>query len=87
MKTTRRLSYVFLCIVPFLCFVVLGVRPLRIPIVYQVVGVAYFGAIVIAAWTLGARAIRADGPDRRLLGVAGALLVTLFALGSSLLSR
>jgi hypothetical protein len=80
MKTTRRLSYVFLCIVPFLCFVVVGVRPLRIPIVYQVVGVVYFAAIVIAAWTLGARAIRADAQDRRLLGVAGALLVTPFAL-------
>jgi hypothetical protein len=80
MKTTRRLSYVFLCIVPFLCFVVVGVRPFRIPIVYQVVGVVYFAAIVIAAWTLGARAIRADVQDRRLLGVAGALLVTPFAL-------
>jgi beta-alanine degradation protein BauB len=31
MNTARRLSYVFLCIVPFLCFVVVGVRAFRLP--------------------------------------------------------
>ena len=80
MNTVRRVSYVFLCIVPFLSFVVVGVRAFRVPGVYQVVGVAYFAAIAIAAWTLGARAIRADAQDRRLLGLAGTLLVTSFAL-------
>ena len=80
MNTVRRVSYVFLCIVPFLSFVVGGVRAFRVPGVYQAVGVAYFAAIAIAAWTLGARAIRADGQDRRLLGLAGTLLVTSFAL-------
>ena len=76
----RRLSYVFLCIVPFLNFVVVGVRAFRVPGVYQAIGIAYFAAIAIAAWTLGARAIRADAQDRRLLGLAGTLLVTSFAL-------
>src|SRR5437667_7795480 len=80
MNTVRRVSYVFLCIFPFLSFVVFGVRAFRIPGVYQAVGVAYFAAIAIAAWTLGARAIRADAQDRRLLGLAGTLLVTSFAL-------
>lgn len=80
MNTARRVSYVFLCIVPFLCFVVVGVRAFRVPGVYQAAGVAYFAAIAIAAWTLGARAIRADAQDRRLLGLAGTLLVTSFAL-------
>ena len=80
MNTVRRVSYVFLCIVPFLNFVVVGVRAFRVPGVYQAVGVAYFAAIAIAAWTLGARAIRADAQDRRLLGLAGTLLVTSFAL-------
>src|SRR5438445_968647 len=80
MNTVRRVSYVFLCIVPFLSFVVVGVRALRVPGVYQAVGVAYFAAIAIATWTLGARAIRADAQDRRLLGLAGTLLVTSFAL-------
>jgi hypothetical protein len=80
MNTVRRVSYVFLCIVPFLNFVVVGVRAFRVPGVYQAVGVTYFAAIAIAAWTLGARAIRADAQDRRLLGLAGTLLVTSFAL-------
>src|SRR5438874_9414293 len=60
MNTVRRVSYVFLCIVPFLSFVVVGVRAFRVPGVYQAVGVAYFAAIAIATWTLSAGAIRAD---------------------------
>lgn len=80
MNTVRRVSYVFLCIVPFLSFVVGGVRALRVPGVYQAVGVAYFAAIAIAAWTLSAGAIKADGQGRRLLGLAGTLLMIPFAL-------
>jgi hypothetical protein len=80
MNTIRRVSYVFLCIVPFLSFVVAAVRAFRVPGVYQAVGIAYFAAIVIAAWTLSAGAIRADVQGRRLLALAGTLLVTPFAL-------
>jgi len=80
MNIVRRVSYVFLWIVPFLSFVVVGVRALRVPGVYQAVGVAYFAAIAIAAWTVSAEAIRADVQGRRLLGLAGTLLVTPFAL-------
>jgi hypothetical protein len=80
MNTVRRVSYVFLCIVPFLSFVVVGVRAFRVPGVYQTVGGAYFAAIAIAAWTLGTRGIRAGAQDRRLLGLSGTLLVTPFAL-------
>jgi hypothetical protein len=80
MNSVRRVSYVFLCIVPFLSIVVAGVRALRVPGVYQAVGIAYFAAIAIAAWTLSAGAIRADAQNRRLLGLAGMLLVTPFAL-------
>src|SRR5438105_8364590 len=84
MNTVRRVSYVFLCIVPFLNFAVVGVRAFRVPGVYQAVGVVYFAAIAIAAWTLSAGAIRADLQGRRLLGLAGTLLVTPFALVSLL---
>src|SRR5947199_2205027 len=80
MNTIRRVSYVFLCIVPFLTFVVVGVRAFRVPGVYQAVGVAYFAAIAIAVWTLSAGAIRANVQNRRLLGLAGTLLITPFAL-------
>jgi hypothetical protein len=71
MNTVRRVSYVFLCMVPFLSFVVGGVRAFRVPGVYQSVGVAYFAAIAIAAWTLSAGAIRAEVQGRRLLGLGG----------------
>src|SRR6266550_4991091 len=80
MNTVRRVSYIFLCIVPFLTFVVAGVHAFRIPGIYQAVGVVYVAAIAFAVWTLGARAIRADAQDRRLLGLAGTLFVTPFAL-------
>src|SRR5438552_14746097 len=80
MNTVRRVSYIFLCIVPFLGFVVVGVRAFRVPGVCQAVGVAYFAAIAIAVWTLSAGTIRADVQGRRLLGLAGTLLVTPFAL-------
>src|SRR6266700_798056 len=80
MNTVRRLSYFFLCIVPFLCFVVVGVRAFRSPGVYQAVGVTYFAAIAMAAWTLSAGAIRAAVQRRRFLGLAGTLLITPFAL-------
>jgi hypothetical protein len=84
MSIARRLSYAFLCVVPFLNFAVVGVRALRVPGVYQGVGAAYFAAIAIAAWTLSAGAFRADVQDRRLLGLAGALLVAPYALVSLL---
>jgi hypothetical protein len=80
MNTVRRVSYVFLCIVPFLTFVVAGVHAFRVPGVYQGVGVIYFAAIAIAAWILSAGALRADVQGRRLLGLVGVLLVTPFAL-------
>jgi hypothetical protein len=80
MKTGRRVSCVFLCIVPFLSFVVVGVRAFRVQGVYQAVGLAYFAAIAIAVWSLSAGAVRADAQSRRLLGLAGILLVIPFAL-------
>jgi hypothetical protein len=76
----RRISYVFLCATPFLAIAAGGVRALRTPGVYHVIGGVLFTVICIAAWKLGARAIRADVEDRRQLGLAGALLVAPFAI-------
>jgi len=79
---TRRVSYVFLCSVPFLLFPLVGVRALRIPGVYQTIGAVVFAAIVSAAWLLGVRAIK--GPEgRQRLALAGTFLLvpsTLFSL-------
>ena len=45
------------------------------PVVYQAVGVIYFAAIGLAAWTLGARAIMASAERERRLALAGILLI------------
>src|SRR5437899_3308575 len=76
----QRISYVFLCAAPFLVIAAGAVRELRIPGVYHVIGGVLFAAICIAAWTLGARAIRADVQSRRQLAFAGALLVAPFTI-------
>jgi spore maturation protein SpmB len=56
-RTARRISYVFLCTLPFLAAVVVGVRALRIAGVNQAIGGILFAVILIAAWILGARRI------------------------------
>jgi hypothetical protein len=76
----RRISYGFLCATPFIAFGAAAVRPLRIPGVYQAIGGVLFVAISTAAWTLGARAIRADVQSRQELALAGTLLLTPFAM-------
>jgi hypothetical protein len=60
------------------------VRALRIPGVYQALGVTLFAAIGVAAWTLGARAIRAGAESERRMALAGGLLLLPFALVSLL---
>lgn len=78
-SSTRRVAYAFLCIAPFLVIGV-SVRPLRVPGVYQAVGVVVCAAILVTAGVLGARGFR-EGEDRdRLLAAAGGLLVFSFAL-------
>ena len=82
-RTTRRISYTFLCTLPFLDLVVVGVRALRIPGVYQVVGGVLFAVIVLAAWTLGPRAIGFGASGGR-LALAGTLLIVPWAVISLL---
>ena len=72
-RTSRRLSYIFLCALPFLDLVVVGVRALRIPVFYGAVGAALSAAVVLAAGLLGARMIVSRPPSpRRLALSAGA---------------
>ncbi len=78
--TPRRVSYVFLCMVPILAIGVAAPRALRVSGVYQTVGGVLFAAIVIAAWILGARALRAGVEGKQRLALAGGLLLTPFAL-------
>lgn len=78
-RSDRRVGYVFLCISPFLLMGTM-VRTLRIPGVYQAIAGTLVTAIAIAAWKVGARAIRADAEERRRLALAGALLVAAWAV-------
>jgi len=79
-QTKQRISFIFLCATPFVAFGAVLARPLRIPGVYHAIGAVLFVAICAAAWTLGARAIRADVQSRRQLALAGTLLVAPFAM-------
>jgi hypothetical protein len=69
-RTARRMSCVFLCALPFLAAVAVGVRAFRIAGVYQAVGGILFAAIVIAAWILGARMIASSVAGRRRAALA-----------------
>jgi hypothetical protein len=84
MNTVRRVSYIFLCALPFLDLVVVGVRALRIPGVYQTVGGVLFALILIAAWILGARVIVSAAAGKRRLALAGSLLIAPWAIISLL---
>jgi hypothetical protein len=72
MNATRRISYVFLCVVPFLNFAVVGARALR---PYWFVGFVYCAAMIFAAWNLGGRAARTGTERERRIGLCGGLLI------------
>ena len=80
----RRISYFFLCALPFLVLAVCAARPLRSPGVYQFIGVVLFAAVVIAAWSVGARVIGVKDAGARKLALAGALLILPWAIISLL---
>lgn len=80
----QRLSFWLLFAVPFLAVPLVGVRALRTPGVHQAIGIVVFAAICLAVSMLGVRAGRAGAETRRMLAVAGGLLLTPFALVSLL---
>src|SRR5690242_6607108 len=77
---SRRVSYIFLCTVPFLAIAFGAPRALRIPGVFQAIGGALFAAVLIAAWILGARVIRGSAQGEQRLAFAGVFLNVPFAL-------
>jgi hypothetical protein len=82
--TARRVSYGFLCALPFLDFVAAGARPLRTPPLHQVLGAILFAAAAAAAWVLGARRIVSGAGPGKGLALAGTLLLTPWAVVSLL---
>jgi hypothetical protein len=84
MNIVRRISYIFLCALPFLDLVIVGVRALRIPGVYQVIGGVLFAVILIAVWILGAGVFASAAAGKRRLALAGSLLIAPWAIVSLL---
>jgi len=76
----QRVSYRLLCASPFLAGAVVAVRPLRVSVVHQAIGLVLCAMMSASAWVVGARSIRGDDDDRRLLSLAGVLLLAPFAL-------
>jgi hypothetical protein len=77
----RRISYVFLCAIPFLNFGVIGARALR---PYWFAGIVYFAAMIIAAWSLCGRALRSGTEREQRMSLTGGLLI-LFTVVTALL--
>ena len=77
---SRRFCYWFLLGIFIVAIVTCVIRPLRTSPFYQVIGVIQFAAMAVAAWILGARAIKSNGREPRLLALAGIFLITPFAL-------
>jgi hypothetical protein len=75
-----RISFAILCATPFIAFGAVGLSPLRVQGVYQVVGIFLFSVISVAAWMLGARAIKSDIQSQRQGALAGTLLLAPFAI-------
>lgn len=48
----RRASYLILCVIPLLIVPLTGARTLRIPVVYESLGILLFGIIAISTWWL-----------------------------------
>jgi hypothetical protein len=78
--TTRRLSYIFLCALPFLLVVVAGARALRTQGVYQGVGIVLFALILVASWPLGMRVVASGTAQRRAIALAGSLFLLPWAV-------
>jgi hypothetical protein len=80
MNPVRRISYVFLCVLPFLNFGVIGARALR---PYWFVGFI-FAAMIVAAWSLCGQAVRTGTERDRRMCLTGGLLI-LFTVVIALL--
>ena len=83
-RSVRRMSYVFLCTLPFVAVGFASARPLRTAGLSQILGVVLFAATVVAAWLTGPRMadLRAGGRGKQAL--AGLLLIVPWAIVSLL---
>jgi len=72
---SRRASFVFLSVFPFVELAVVAPRALRVPGLHQGVGAVVCVSGAVAAWILGARRIPAEREEGGMAAVAGILLL------------
>ncbi len=82
-QSTRRISYVFLCVFPFVAAGLMA-RPLRVPGLYQTIGAVHFIIACCAVWKLVAMRIGTGTAETKKLALAGTLFFIPFALISLL---
>jgi hypothetical protein len=83
-QSVRRISYFFLCVLPFVDVVIASARPLRGTAAHQALGVVLFTAVMVAAWSVGARVIGLKVAGPRTLALAGVLFILPWAIISLL---
>ncbi len=76
----RRLSYLALCLGPFVVVPMVVVRDLRVPGLYQVLGFLLAGSAVGCAWCVSRSPDARPGPRARQAKFAAWLLITPFVL-------
>jgi hypothetical protein len=79
-SAVRRASYLILCMIPLLIVPLTGSRALRIPVVYESLGILLFGIVAISTWCLARPQVESHCEREPLLRQAGALLLTPIAL-------
>lgn len=80
MNAARRVSFVYLALVPFIVAVLSGIRGLRIPMIYHAIGTAHLVVILAGMWVLGLRTLRSSTDVGRGLVAGGVMLQAPFAL-------
>lgn len=83
-QSVRRMSYVFLCALPFVAVGFASARPLRTAGLSQILGVVLFAATVVAAWLAGPRMVDLRAGGRGKQALAGLLLIVPWAIVSLL---
>src|SRR5262245_54125233 len=80
MNIVHRISYIFLCALPFVAVVFAAARPLRTAGLSQILGVVLFAAIAVAAWLVGPRMVDLREEGRGKQALAGLLLIVPWAI-------
>jgi hypothetical protein len=80
MDADRRVSFRFLCALPFVALAFAGARPLHDIAGHEFIGVVVVALALACLWRVGRAVVERDGPPARTLVLAGALLLAPWML-------